>query len=193
MATLLPLLRSFWYYAWRWIAITSAFFIWVVIDWFDVVSRLFPTLEEREPHWMGATVEIGIFPLLALIASMIVATVLVVRKAAGRAATQDPQSRLRAISHRLETLMNTWEQAHPAGAEAWRGEVKGLSQEAEQIIRTEYSAEEAAKFRGLKPEDAREYSKYIEKLGEIDDPTKRELLLQAKIKFLFELVHGSGN
>ena len=114
-------------------------------------------------------------------------------KEAARATTDDPRSRLGAISHRLETLMNTWETFHPAGEEAWRAEENSLSQEAEQIISDRYP-EEAASFRGLKPDDANECSDYMERHdGKIDEVTKREFLLQAKIKFLYQLVHGSGN
>lgn len=111
-------------------------------------------------------------------------------KAALRAATQDGGSHLSRVYQRLEAAMNTWEEGHPAGPEAWRTEVTNLYQEAEQIIETQYSAEEAARFCAVKPQDAIDYSDIS---GELDDLMKREFLLDAKLKFIYELLHSGGS
>ena len=97
------------------------------------------------------------------------------------------RDRLIAIHSELLTLLDTWESAFPAGEEAWRTQVAALVNEAEEIIRTEYSQEEASAFRSLKPSDAKNYEPSRQ------EPWDREYLLTAQIAFIYKMVYGNPN
>ena len=84
----------------------------------------------------------------------------------------------------MEALISAWEIGHVAGPEAWQHDVANLYEEADDIIGRHYSASEAARFRDVKPQDALAY----DASKELDDARKRELLLDAKAKFIYDLL-----
>lgn len=154
---------------------------------------------------MRATTEVGVVPMLGLIVSMTIATAVVVwiirkentqlREISKVDSVQqertDPSARLLKIHDRLLHLSNTWEVGYPAGPEAWRTDVAKSYQDAEELIRAEYSAEEAAKFRALDMPDS-ELFKHESGLTGDREVTRREMLLLKKAKFVYRLAHGSS-
>lgn len=93
------------------------------------------------------------------------------------------RDRLNAIHDKLLLLQDSWETGFPAGPEAWRSEVKTLYTEAEELIRIRYSPADAHKFRQVQASRDDPY------FNSDDETMQRDLLMQAKIGFIYKLLH----
>lgn len=92
-----------------------------------------------------------------------------------------PLIQLRTLYDRGLTLMNTWEDGHPAGPEAWRTELRNWQKNVEACLRKHFSNTYAEKFRDIKIT--------VDMINkQLSEQDKREKLLNQQIALIHDLI-----
>lgn len=130
--------------------------------------------------WAGVVIGLVVSPIVAFHKVMIERDDALENSEDKHATGRD---RLIVIHDKLLLLQDSWETGFPAGPEAWRSEVRALYTEAEELIKIHYSPANAHKFRQVQASRDDPY------FNSDDETMQRDLLMQAKIGFIYKLFH----